>query len=159
MATKLKQSLGAFGIIAGLSALLVVLGVLQFRWSNQIRTAELERKQAALEAGMNGFREDFRRELAGICTNFTYRPPDQAPAIEDLYRPGLRGLGAIFRPPGTGGQLLSLGKGKGGKLFVPPIQSPGRHFSGNGLSGALGSSLRRFQSHRHANLAGRRFRT
>ena len=85
MATKLKQSLGAYGIIAGLSALLVVLGVLQFRWSNQIRTAELQRKQAALEAGMNGFREDFRRELAGICTSFTFRPPDQAPAIEDLY--------------------------------------------------------------------------
>jgi signal transduction histidine kinase len=85
MATKLKQSLGAFGIIAGLSALLVALGILQFRWSNQIRTAELERKQAALEAGMNGFREDFHRELAGICTSFTYRPPDQAPAIEDLY--------------------------------------------------------------------------
>ncbi|MGA2984270.1 MAG: HAMP domain-containing sensor histidine kinase [Terriglobia bacterium] len=85
MATKLKQSLGAYGIISGLSALLVVLGVLQFRWSNQIRTAELQRKQAALEAGINGFREDFHRELAGICTNFTYRPPDQAPAIEDLY--------------------------------------------------------------------------
>jgi signal transduction histidine kinase len=85
MSSKLKQSLGAIGIIAGLSALLVVLGILQFRWSNQIRTAELQRKQAALEAGMNGFREDFRRELAGICTSFTYRTPDQAPAIEDLY--------------------------------------------------------------------------
>ncbi len=85
MAVKLKQSLGAYGIIAGLSALLVVLGVLQFRWSNQIRTAEGQKKQAALESGMNGFREDFRRELAGICTSFGFRPPDQAPAIEDLY--------------------------------------------------------------------------
>ena len=85
MATKLKQSLGALGIIAGLSALLVILAVLQFRWSNQIRNAELQRKQAALQAGMNGFREDFRRELAGICTSFAYRLPDQVPAIEDLY--------------------------------------------------------------------------
>ena len=87
MATKFKQSLGAYGIIAGLSALLVVLGVLQFRWSNQIRTAELQRKQAALEAGMNGFREDFHRELAGICTSFTYRPlgRTETPATEDLY--------------------------------------------------------------------------
>ena len=85
MGTKLKQSLGAYGIIAGLSALLLVLGALQFRWSNQIRTAELQRKQAALEASMNGFREDFRRELAGICTGFTYRPLDQARVIEDLY--------------------------------------------------------------------------
>ncbi len=85
MAAKIKQSLGAFGIIAGLSALLVVLGILQFRWSNQIRNADLQRKQAALEAGMNGFREDFRRELAGICTGFTYQPPDPGAAIEDLY--------------------------------------------------------------------------
>jgi signal transduction histidine kinase len=85
MATKLQQSLGAIGIIAGLSVLLGVLGVLQFRWSNQIRNAELARKQAALEAGVNGFREDIHRELAGICTSFTFRPPDQAPAIEDLF--------------------------------------------------------------------------
>ena len=85
MATKLEQSLGAYGIIAGLSALLVALAVLQFRWSNQIRTAEMQKKEAALEAGMNGFREDLRRELAGICTSITYRPLDQAPAIEDLY--------------------------------------------------------------------------
>ena len=85
MAAKLKQSLGAYGIIAGLSALLLALGALQFRWSNQIRTTELQKKQAALEAGMNGFREDFHRELAGICTNLTYRPFDQAPALEDIY--------------------------------------------------------------------------
>ena len=67
MPSKLKQSLGSYGIIAGLCVLLVVLAVLQFRWSNQIRTAEVQKKEAALEAGMNGFREDFRRELAGIC--------------------------------------------------------------------------------------------
>jgi signal transduction histidine kinase len=85
MAAKLQQSLGAIGIIAGLSVLLVALGVLQFRWSNQIRTADQQKKEAALQAGMNGFREDFRRELAGICTSFTYRPADQPPAIEDLY--------------------------------------------------------------------------
>jgi signal transduction histidine kinase len=85
MAAKLQQSLGALGIIAGLSVLLVALGVLQFRWSNQIRTADQQKKEAALQAGMNGFREDFRRELAGICTSFTYRPTDQPPAIEDLY--------------------------------------------------------------------------
>jgi signal transduction histidine kinase len=85
MSAKFKQSLGAYGIIAGLSALLVVLGVLQFRWSKQIRDAELQRKQAALEAGVNGFREDFERELAGICTSFTLRPVDQSATIEDVY--------------------------------------------------------------------------
>jgi signal transduction histidine kinase len=85
MALKFPRSFGAYGIIAGLSSLLVVLGVLQYRWTNQIRTAELQKKQAALEAGMNGFREDFRRELATICTAPTYRLPAEVPAIEDLY--------------------------------------------------------------------------
>ncbi len=86
MSTRLKQSLGAFGIIVGLSTLLVALAVLQFRWTQQIRTAELQKKEAALEVGMNGFREDFHRELAGICASpATYRPADQALTIEDLY--------------------------------------------------------------------------
>ena len=85
MALKLKQPLDAYVMIAGLSALLIVLAVLQFRWSNQLRTAELQRKEAALQAAMNGFREDFHRDLAGICTSFTYHPPDQSATIEDLY--------------------------------------------------------------------------
>ena len=85
MGGRFKQSLGAYGIIVGLGALLVVLGILQFRWSNQLRNAELQKKQAALEAGANGFREDFRRELAGICSGFSYRALDQARSVEDLY--------------------------------------------------------------------------
>ncbi len=85
MFARFKQSLGALGIIAGLSALLVVLGVLQYRWTTQIRDAELERKQAALEAGVNGFREDVHRELASVCTNLSFRPPDENLTIESLY--------------------------------------------------------------------------
>jgi signal transduction histidine kinase len=85
MVARFKRSLDAYLIIAGLSALLIVLAVLQFRWSNQLRTAELQRKEVALQAGMNGFREDFRRELAEICTSFTYRTPDPAATLEDLY--------------------------------------------------------------------------
>src|ERR1035438_6422542 len=85
MATKFKRSLASYGIIAGLSALLAVLGILQFPGSNQRRRVDVKRKQAALQAGMNGFREDFRRELAGICASFGFRPPDQSAAVEDLY--------------------------------------------------------------------------
>src|ERR1035438_8646140 len=85
MATKLKRSLASYGIIAGLCSLLVMLGILQFRSINQLRTVDVQRKQAALQAGMNGFREDFRRELAGICTSFGFRPTDRTAAVEDLY--------------------------------------------------------------------------
>jgi signal transduction histidine kinase len=85
MASKFKQSLGAYAIIAGLIILLVVLAVLQFRWSNQLRDADLERKKASLEAGVNGFREDFRRELAGVCTSFGFRSSEEATHIEDVY--------------------------------------------------------------------------
>lgn len=85
MSTRFKQCLSTYGIFFGLGILLVVLAVLQFRWANQIRTAELQKREATLEAGMNGFREDFRRELAGICSSFIYSPPDEAPAVEDLY--------------------------------------------------------------------------
>jgi signal transduction histidine kinase len=62
-----------------------VLGILQFRWTSQISNDELQRKQDSLQVSLNGFREDFRRELAGICTGVAYRRFDQPPAIEDLY--------------------------------------------------------------------------
>jgi signal transduction histidine kinase len=85
MATGLRRWVGAYGVILGLGVLLGVLAFLQFRWTNEIRATELERKQAAIEAGMNGFREDLHRELASICTGIGFRPVAPTAAVRDLY--------------------------------------------------------------------------
>ena len=111
--------------------------MLQFRWSNQIRTAELQRKEAALEAGMNGFREDFRRELAGICTSFTYRPPDQGAAIEDLYAQDCGDWARSSDHRDLVANYYLWEKGKGG--ITRSCSSIRRKtLSGNGLPGAPG---------------------
>ena len=85
MILRLKQSLGSLGIIAGLGTLLVVLAVLQFKWSNQLSNAEWQQQQATLQAGMNGFREDLHRELAGICSGFASRDFSATDTLEGFY--------------------------------------------------------------------------
>ena len=61
MTLRIKQSLGSLGIMAGLGTLVIVLGVLQFKWSRQLSNVEWQQQQAALQTGMNGFREDLHR--------------------------------------------------------------------------------------------------
>jgi signal transduction histidine kinase len=85
MTLRLKQSLGALGIIAGLGTLVVVLAVLQFKWSNQLSNAEWQQQQATLQTGMNGFREDLHREISGICSGFTNREFSAQDTVESLY--------------------------------------------------------------------------
>jgi len=85
MTWRLKQSLGSLGIIAGLGTLVIVLAVLQFRWSNQLSNAEWQQQQATLQTGMNGFREDLHRELAGICSGFATRDFRSTDTVEALY--------------------------------------------------------------------------
>ena len=85
MVTKIRYWVGYYALIGALAVLVLILGFLQFRWSDQLQRADLERKQAALQAGMNGFREDLRRELAGVCVSFGFRPVSTPPGIEGLY--------------------------------------------------------------------------
>lgn len=85
MTWRLKQSLGSLGIIAGLGTLVIVLAVLQFRWSNQLSDAEWQQQQATLQTGMNGFREDLHRELSGICSGFATRDLRTTDTVEARY--------------------------------------------------------------------------
>src|SRR5690349_169772 len=46
--------------------LLIVLGVLQFRWLNDLSLHDLERRHAHLVTDTRRFAEDFDRELTGV---------------------------------------------------------------------------------------------
>lgn len=62
-----KERLLSSAVIAGLTAVLVVLAVLQYHWSRQISEATATRMETALRSSMSGFRADLYRELTNIC--------------------------------------------------------------------------------------------
>jgi signal transduction histidine kinase len=54
-------------MVGGLTVVLLVLGILQYRWSGQISEAESARMKARLQTAVMGFRRDLLEELEEIC--------------------------------------------------------------------------------------------
>ncbi len=65
-----------------LTVLVVVLGVLQYRWVSEIGQAEGQRRQAQLERAASRFVRAFDREIGGLLTTFA-RPRPGRPADGD----------------------------------------------------------------------------
>jgi signal transduction histidine kinase len=65
-----KPSAVSSGVVVGLAAVLVVLALLQYRWSGEVSEAAGARMKAGLQASMMSFRQDVHRELGAIATAF-----------------------------------------------------------------------------------------
>jgi signal transduction histidine kinase len=61
-------------LVAALAAVLVLLAVLQYRWSLEISRAERTRIEASLNTSVNQFRQEFYRELTQVSTAFHSDP-------------------------------------------------------------------------------------
>jgi signal transduction histidine kinase len=63
-----------YAVVIGLGAILVVLAVLQYRWSNQVSQAESDRMKASLRIASAQFRQDFARELQTVSAGLQPDP-------------------------------------------------------------------------------------
>ena len=63
-------------VVSALGIILVLLAVLQYRWSGQVSEAERERMQANLNTAVSQFRSEFSFELQRICMAFQFGPGD-----------------------------------------------------------------------------------
>ncbi len=68
------RSMLSFGVLLALSAILILLAVLQYRWSGQVSEAERERMQKGLNTAARQFQEEFYREIARVCATFRMEP-------------------------------------------------------------------------------------
>jgi signal transduction histidine kinase len=69
-----KRSILSFGVLLALAVILVLLAVLQYRWSGQVSEAERERMQKSLNTATRQFQEEFYREIARVCATFQMEP-------------------------------------------------------------------------------------
>ncbi len=70
-----------YAVVVGLGVILVVLAVLQYRWSNQVSQAESDRMKASLWNATDQFRQDFSRELQSLSAGL--QPDAEVLADED----------------------------------------------------------------------------
>lgn len=117
----LKRFTPSLMLVPLLTAVLVVLAVLQYRWTGELSRAEHERMQKDLDQSTSHFREGLYRELAAVCAAFQMTPLEAPGTIkatlarrweewtETSTHPGL--VAEVFLcAPGTEGscQLLRL---------------------------------------------------
>ncbi|MGO4885160.1 MAG: sensor histidine kinase [Bryobacteraceae bacterium] len=74
MASPAKRPLLPIVLVAASAAVLVLLAVLQYRWSLEISRAERTRIEASLNNSVSQFRQEFYRELAQVSTAFRGDP-------------------------------------------------------------------------------------
>ena len=74
MALPAKRAFLHIALVAVLAAVLVLLAVLQYRWSLEISRAERSRIEASLSTSVSQFRQEFYRELTQVSTAFHSDP-------------------------------------------------------------------------------------
>jgi signal transduction histidine kinase len=67
MQPMMKQRFFWWLAVPALTAVLIALGILQYRWSSQVSAATRSQMQSNLESSMIGFRQDLARELSAVC--------------------------------------------------------------------------------------------
>lgn len=94
MATTTKRAYAPIAFVVVLAAVLVLLAVLQYRWSLEISRAERTRIETSLNASMNQFRQEFYRELGQVSSAFradpTADPRDFWSSYADHYQEWVR---------------------------------------------------------------------
>jgi signal transduction histidine kinase len=67
MPTMMQQRFFWWLAVPALTAVLIALAILQYRWSSQVSAATRSQMQASLESSLMGFRQDLARELGAVC--------------------------------------------------------------------------------------------
>ena len=73
--TLVNRPLWSGALVSGLAIILVVLAVLQYRWSGQIMEADRRRIAAGLQTSVGQFRREFNHEMQDLCAAFHLDPP------------------------------------------------------------------------------------
>ncbi len=79
------RSASWIGLVCALAVILIVLAILQIRWSNQVSQAQRERLEANLHIAVTRFRRNFYLELFRVCWTFQTIPSGPPAKIMRAY--------------------------------------------------------------------------
>ncbi len=68
--------------IAAMSAIVITLGVVQYRWADQISRTEQQRLQSALETGARNFSQEFSYDFQQLCESFQFEMAGPSNTLE-----------------------------------------------------------------------------
>ena len=68
--------------ITGMTAIVVILGVVQYLWASQISRTEQQRLQSALETGVRNFSQEFSYDFQQLCESFQFEVEGPAATLE-----------------------------------------------------------------------------
>jgi hypothetical protein len=81
-AGKNLRFLAEISAIALMTAIVITLGALQYRWTGQISTTEQQRLRSALETSVRNFSQDFSYDFQQLCESFQLEMAGPAATLE-----------------------------------------------------------------------------
>src|ERR1700731_3325008 len=85
MRLMIKERAFTTGMIILAVVVVIVLGVLQYRWSNQVSEATSIRLADSLQMSMINWHLDFFRDFSEICISMQVEPEGSAQEVFDQY--------------------------------------------------------------------------
>src|SRR5712675_2359414 len=76
------QFLAELLAIAVMTSIVVTLGVVQYRWADQISRTERQRLQTGLETGVRNFSQEFSYDFQQLCESFQLEMTGPAATLE-----------------------------------------------------------------------------
>jgi signal transduction histidine kinase len=76
------QFLGELLAIAAMSAIVITLGVVQYRWADQISRTEQQRLQSGVETAARNFSQEFSYDFQQLCESFQLEMTGPAATLE-----------------------------------------------------------------------------
>lgn len=120
--------LSSFGVFA-LLVILVVLGLLQYRWSRELNDAASDRMRAGLHTSMMGLREDLNREFAGLSLALQVEPSAQGVSSQaEAYMEGLEAWRRTATHPGMVGSVYVWEDAAGKRSRLLRLNTTSRQF-------------------------------
>lgn len=111
-----------------LTAVFVVLAVLQYQWTGELSRAEQERMQKDLDRSTSHFREGLYRELAAVCAAFQMTPLETPGTIKATLARRWEGWAETATHPGLVAEVFICVPGPDGSCQLLRLDPPSLQF-------------------------------
>ncbi len=115
-------------VVLVMTAVLVTLAMLQYRWSDQVSEATSEKMEVDLESTLMHLRDDFYREIAGFCFQLEIDPNSSARERQKEYAEQYQAWTGKAAYPSVVANVFVLQQDRGGDSGVLRLDASKRIF-------------------------------
>src|SRR5580698_5199022 len=136
-----------------MTAAVITLAILQYRWTGEIGRVEQARLKSALAVSVRSFQDEFSYEFQQLCESFELDPEASGTALDSLVAHHYANWATTAADPGLVAAVLVLKKDGAHPEYLEHLDLRSERFQESPWSAAL-EPVRQFLTQQTADLSG-----